>query len=193
MSPQSLVLSISAIQNNSPLDPLSHLCPISPIRFACIFSFFYLFCRWNRTYAPQNGTEDCSNWRSLPMSHLNRSHVLDSTCPCSIWPLVMPFGWDTTNCVLLCSVVNIPWLICAACVLHIYYICAIRVALSITGCQTGEQRGLSSVTARDVTVTDTAKDTDKHPKTQTQTQSQTQLKTQTQTNTKRHRHSHGHS
>ena len=68
-----------------------------------------------------------------------------------------------------------------ACVLHIYYICAIRVALSITGCQTGEQRGLSSVTARDVTVTDTAKDTDtdKHPKTQTQTQPRPQLKTQT--------------
>ena len=50
MSPQSLVLSTTrATQNSSPLDPLSHLCPISPIRFACIFSFFYLFCRWNRT------------------------------------------------------------------------------------------------------------------------------------------------
>ena len=123
----------------------------------------------------------CSNWRSLPMSHLNRSHVHDSTCPCSIWPLVMPFGWDTTNCALLWSVVNIPWLICAACVLHIYYICAIRVALSITGCQTGEQRGLSSVTAPDVTLTDIDN------KSQSQTQTQRTNKSQSHTTSHRHR------
>ena len=117
MSPQSLVLSISATQNNSPLDPLSHLCPISPIRFACIFSFFYLFCRWNRTCTTE------WNWRLQQLAQLTHVPCHQVLCPSSIWPLVMPFGWDTTNCVLLWSVVNIPWLICAACASYILYLC----------------------------------------------------------------------
>ena len=78
MSPQSLVLSTTrATQNNSPLDPLSHLCPISPIRFACIFSFFYLFCRWNRTCT--SGASEW-NWRLQQLAQL--THVPSQQVPC---------------------------------------------------------------------------------------------------------------